>query len=111
MNSFIYSHVVNELTETCLMVFDTMAESIMPEDSNGAFEVNKWYRAADLKKILNMPIPSATLTALVRHGLLEDDRDKQGKLYCITDEMYDLLESVYWPSKDKYMSGLGGNWG
>jgi hypothetical protein len=99
-----YSYLANELSDASLMIFDAMAEMIMPEGSNEAFEANKWYRASDLKKILGVPVPSASLNALVARGLVEDDRDKNGKLYCITDEMYDLIDKVYWRSKEKAMA-------
>ena len=106
-----YAMLVNDLSDVSLTVFDALAEVVMPEGSNELIEANKWYRAADIKRAINMEVPSACFIALVNRGLLEDDRDKKGKLYCITDEMYDLIETVYWPSKDKYIYGRGGNWG
>lgn len=98
----IYSHLINDLTDATFLVFDTMAEMIQPEGSNELFEVNKWYRASELKDVLGIAVPASCLTSLVSKGLLEDDRDKKGKLYCITDEIYNEIVNTYYTTKDKY---------
>lgn len=95
-----YSSLENDLSDLALTIFDTIAEMAMPEGSDELLEVNKMYRAADLKEILKVPCPAASLGSLVSRGLLEDDRDNKGKLYFITDEIYAYIEEVYFPSKD-----------
>ena len=47
--------------------------------------------------------PSASLTALVKRGLLVCDGKCEGKnVYAITQEIYDYYKNVYMPTKEKY---------
>lgn len=98
-----YKFVRCETPERTLYVFDCLLECISPEDTMKEFEVNGLYTAKKLGEFIGGSIPGATLTALVKRGLIHCDGKMNGlNYYAITDEIYDYYINTYSPGKKAY---------
>jgi hypothetical protein len=96
-----------------LYVFECLMETVVPEGSNKEFEVNNLYYASQMGEFIGGKIPPATLTALVKRGMLNCNGKTEGKnVYSITNEIYDYYINCYRPTKEAYkreLDNLGRN--
>jgi hypothetical protein len=100
---YVYDDVICNTPEKTLYVFECLLDAVSPEGSRQEFEVNGLYYASQMGEFVGGKIPAATLTALVKRGMLNCNGKVEGKnVYTITEEIYDYYINCYKPTKEAY---------
>jgi hypothetical protein len=99
-----YEDAICNCPEKTLYVFECLMEVAGVE--NG-LEIDNLYYSKNLAEAVGGTIPAATLTALVKRGMLHCDGKCEGlNVYAITQEIYDYYKGVYLPTKEAYKKAL-----
>lgn len=108
-----YETVMGNTTDKMLTTFCNMMDMV----EHNRIEVNKEYSSKNLSDIMNSNVQSATLTGLVKRGLLYCDGKfitgsaKGRNCYMITDEIWDYYITIFKPSMDDYIKWYMEKWG
>ena len=108
-----YGMVMSKTTDKMLTTFCNIMDMV----EHNCIEVNKQYSSKDLSDIMNSNVQSATLTGLVKRGLLYCDGKfingtaKGRNCYMITDEIWNYYITIFKPSMDDYNKWYLGIWG
>ena len=108
-----YGMVMSNTTDKMLTTFCNMMDMV----EHNRIEVDKQYSSKDLSDIMNSNVQSATLTGLVKRGLLYCDRKlingtaKGRTRYIIPDEIWNDYITIFKPSMDDYIKWYLGIWG
>lgn len=102
---YVYEDTTGNITDKARGIWEQLMRC-MDKDIIG-LKLDELYPAKTFSEIIEAPIPSATLTALVKRGLLHCDGKVNGlNVYAITSEILEYYRGVYVPTKERYKSDL-----
>lgn len=103
-NMYVYDDVIYNTEKKTLYCFERLMEVV---NIPFGIEVDTLYYAKQFAEMCGGTFPPASLTALVKRGLLHCDGKCEGKnVYAITQEIYDYYKNVYMPTKERYKNEL-----
>ena len=99
-DAYVYDDVLYNTEAKTLYCFESLMEVV---NTPFGIEVNTPYYAKQFAEMCGGTFPPASLTALVKRGLLHCDGKCEGKnVYAITQEIYDYYKNTYMPTKEHY---------
>ena len=106
-NGYAYRDITYKTEKKTLYCFECLMEVV---NVPFGIEVGSPYFAKNFAEMCGGTFPPASLTALVKRGLLECDSKCEGKnVYAITQEIYDYYKNVYVPTRESYFNELKNN--
>lgn len=103
-NMYVYEDAIFLAEKKTLYCFERLMEVV---NTPFGIEVDTPYYAKQFAEMCGGTFPPASLTALVKRGLLHCDGKCEGKnVYAITQEIYDYYKNVYMPTKERYEKEL-----
>lgn len=102
---YVYEEIAGNITDKARNVWEQLMKCI--DEEIIGFKFDETYTAKTLSEIVGYTIPSSTLMALVKRGLLHCDGKVNGlNVYAITSEILEYYRGVYMPTKERYKTDL-----
>lgn len=93
-----YDDTTGKITNTARYVWEELMACV---NTNLGIELDNLYYAKNFSEMIGGKIPGATLSALVKRGLIHCDGKCEGlNMYAITTEIYDYYNNIYKPTKE-----------